>query len=58
MKTITVKQFKSQHAELKHRVQQAMDKDSEVTINGNGCNAFEVWNAIKRYDELISQLKD
>ncbi len=43
---------------FKKEVEKAMDNDCEVNILGNGCNAFEVSNAIDQYDEWISELNN
>ncbi len=51
---ITIKDLKQLHGKFKKEVERAMNKDQEITIQGNGCNAHEVSNAIDQYDDGIA----
>lgn len=52
---MTLKDLLAKSADLMAGLKQALDDDGEITIDGNGCNAFEAAPAMEIYHELIVQ---
>lgn len=52
---MTPQQLLAKSKEMLDEVNQCRKDDSEIDINGNGRNAFEVYDAIKWYHDLITK---
>ncbi len=49
-------ELKKEILDMKDRIDEACDEDSEVDFMGNGCNAFEVAPAIEHLLEVMEEL--
>ena len=56
--SMTLTQFREAIADLVREVEAAVDADSEVTIDGFGCSAFEVLPAVRHVADLLEKVRD